>query len=230
MPPEWSFPRVLPQMMSFPPLSGLWCLPVTQSASQDGPAAPPSAPPVFPLRPHLLLPPATSLYPHPRPPESSCPGPLYSVPLPTLQLSPWPGSNVPFPWLNPAGHSSLSSFLRRTDHPLVWRIFHLSLITILFSRSKMQAPWGQGVIGSFVCSSFQCQEHSRHRVGIGRWTRSPEGPMDWDKTEEKLVLGWEWGTHLGAIVCPEVKIPSALPSSNCPTNREALSFCSWLLI
>ena len=47
MPREWSFPRVLLQMTSFPAEQPAVSSPVTQSKSQDGPTAP-SAPPAFP--------------------------------------------------------------------------------------------------------------------------------------------------------------------------------------
>ena len=107
------------------PLSSLQCLALWLRVKVKMALQPPACTSCLPLRPHLLLPPAASLDPHPRPPESSCPGPLYSVALPTLQLPPWPGSNVPCPWLNTAGCSSLSSFLCRTNHPLMWPIFHL---------------------------------------------------------------------------------------------------------
>lgn len=124
MPPEWSFPGSFLRW-HHSPLSSLQCLPLWLRVKVNMALQPPACTSCLPLRPHLLLLPAVSLYPHPRPPKSSCPGPLYSVALPTLQLPPWLGLNVSCPWHNTAGRSSLSSFLRRTDHPLMWPIFHL---------------------------------------------------------------------------------------------------------
>ena len=154
MPREWSFPRVLPQMTSFPSEQPAVSSPVTQSKSQDGPTAPVCTP-CLPLRPHLLLPAAASLCPHPCPPWSRAP----ALDLYTLFLS------QPFNFLR--GRAQMSPFLdlMLQDVPACLRFsvgpitlwcglyFTYSLITIFFSPPKMQTPWGQGIIGSFACSS-----------------------------------------------------------------------------